>query len=385
MKVMIVPSWYPNELNPIAGIFFEEQALALQRNGIEVMVAYPEVRSLRSYKAYKAKKGIHFEYKQGMKIYRHIGYNYLPPVDGFVRKRYLKWLTRLFEKIIIEQGKPDVIHAHAILNGGWAAAKIAQKYNIPLVVTEHSSAFTRNQISEVQKKYIIETLTIADEIIAVGPSLKNELELYTEKTVNIIPNIVDMEFFRVSKPKSINKRFRFFSLAFLNKNKGMDTLLKAFQLVLQSNNNVELVIAGEGQEKANLINQSKELGIDERVMFIGGLSRIQVVEEMHKCDSFILASRSETFGVVYIEALASGKPIIATKCGGPNMIVNEKNGLIVDVDQVEDLASAMLYIVGNIERYIAEEIIEDCNNRFSEEAVFNQLQAIYKVGKQGTV
>lgn len=378
MKVFIVPSWYPTEISPISGIFFKEQALALQKSGLDVTVLYPEIRSLRRLGKYNKKSGFHFELEGELKTYRKIGYNYLPRVKNHVQKTYLKWFESIFNKAVEEQGFPDVIHAHSIIWGGWAAAQISMKYNIPLVITEHSSSFTRKMILESQKKYIVETLKIADEIIAVGPSLKNELKKYVNKEIRVIPNIVDTTMFSMTKMESNNKKFRFFTLAFLTKNKGMDILLRSFAKAFDDVDNVELIIGGDGQEKSSLERLGEELGIQGKVLLIGGLTREEVVLEMQKCDSFVLSSKSETFGVVYIEAIACGKPIIATKSGGPDLIVNNNNGLLVEVDDIEGLAEAMIDMKTNYNRYDSTKIVEDCQKRFSEEAVGKELIDAYR-------
>lgn len=377
MKVFIVPSWYPTEINSISGIFFQEQALALKRSGMDVTILYPEIRSLKTICKYKIDIGSYCEIENGLKTYRYRGYNYLPRLKGHIRKKHLKWLERLFYKAVKDQGYPDIIHAHSVLWGGWAASEIAKKHSIPFMITEHSSAFTRDLLSKYHEKYIIETLDISDCIITVGPSLKEKISLYTEKEVMIIPNVVNTESFHIDNNIKNVGEFRFFSLAFLNPNKGMDVLLKAFSIAFSRNDKVKLVIGGDGKERNTLDKIVSDLKLEGKVSFLGRLTREETIVEMKKCNSFVLASRSETFGVVYIEALACGKPIIATKCGGPEMIVNENNGLLVEIDDPEGLAEAMLNMVDKCGEYDSVKIVEDCYNRFSEEEVSNQLTILY--------
>ncbi|OES44938.1 glycosyltransferase [Domibacillus iocasae] len=379
MKVLIVPSWYPTEISSISGVFFQEQALALQENGLDITVAYPEIRSLKSFKKFQSKGGIHYELEKGLKTYRYRGYNYLPRMKGQIRKKFLEWFEVLFNKIVEEHGKPDIIQAHSILWGGWASAQVAKKYNIPLIITEHSSLFTRNLIADSQKKYIKEALDIADEIITVGPTLKEKISEYTAKKIIIIPNSVDMTKFYPEKINNKSGMFQFFSLAFLTPNKGMDILIKAFSKAFPDDDEVKLVIGGDGQERNRLEMLVKELEIESKVKFLGLLTRERTIHEMKKCNSFVLASKSETFGVVYIEALACGKPIISTRCGGPDMIVNENNGLLVDVDDIEELAAALKSMVRDYKSYSEQEIVEDCKNRFSEKAVSKQLISLFEM------
>jgi len=381
MRVLIVPSWYPQDDKPNSGIFFKEQAIALQEAGIEVIVAYPEIHSMTELKQRSFRRGFYHEFEDGIETYRLKEYNFLPKVPRGTSIIYYFNLKKILNSIIRNGKKPDIIHAHSILWGGWAASKISKEYNIPLIITEHSSAFGRNLIKNYQKPMIREGFSQAKKIIVVSSSLKVQLENYTEEDkFEVIPNIVDISKFKIQTNTSTHKKskFRFFSLAFLTYNKGFDILINAFSQAFKGNDQVELVIGGDGVERHNLENLVKTLGLENQISFLGELDRDQVVIEMQKCDAFVLASRYETFGVVYIEALACGKPIIATKCGGPEMIVNEKNGLLVKVDNINELGKALVKIKQNIFCYSKDEIILDCNQRFSKERVVLQIIKQYQ-------
>lgn len=384
--MLIVPSWYPTEEKPNAGIFFKEQAIALQEQGLEVIVAYPEIHSIKELKKQKFKRGFYYNIEDGLETYRIKEYNFLPKIRRGSSIIYYLKLKNIFARLIKEEKKTDIIHAHSALWGGWAAAKISKQHNIPLIITEHSSAFVRGLIKEYQKPFIREAFDQAKKVIVVGPSLEKELEKYTEREkIILIPNIVNTSLFKPNDDIQKSNKFRFFSLAFLTYNKGFDLLLKAFAMAFKGNGEVELVIGGDGEERGNLEKLAIDLGIEKQVTFLGELSREQAVMEMQKCDVFVLASRFETFGVVFIEALACGKPIIATKCGGPEMIVNEKNGLLVANENIEELSSALFKIKLNYSKYKKEEIISDCYTRFSKDKVCEQIieQYIKITNKKG--
>ncbi|WLR55518.1 glycosyltransferase [Mesobacillus subterraneus] len=377
MKVLIIPSWYPTEENKILGIFFKEQAIALKKHGCQVMVLYPEIRTLRSYSS-SWKQGVQIAEEDGLKVYRYKTYNPLPArvpfSNAFV---YYSRLKKLFKEMVRKDGKPDIIHAHSVLWGGWAAAKIAEEENIPLVVTEHSSKLVRDLLKPYEKKEVAKTLNKADGIISVGPSLKKEMQKYTDKHVLEIPNIVDYKAFQNNRRKDSQKdRFRFLSLAFLTSNKGMDILIKSFAKGFKGDD-VELVIGGDGQQMDELVELAKELGIEAQVQFLGRLDRQQVVAQMQNCDAFVLASKFETFGVVLIEALASGKPVVSTSSGGPESIVNDKNGFLVPVDDIEELSKAMQQLYHQYHEYNLAAIRKDCENRFSEEVIVGKIVEVY--------
>lgn len=98
---------------------------------------------------------------------------------------------------------------------------------------------------------------------------------------------------------------------------------------------------------------------------------------MAACDCFVLPSRYETFGVVYIEAMASGKPVIATACGGPDDFVTQENGLLVPVGEVSALARAMQQMMTSRHQYDSDKIRESVQSRFSSQAIAGQLEQIY--------
>lgn len=363
---------------PLNGIFFKEQAEALKRMGHDVVIAFPEMVSLKE--VFNSKEmGITIKTENGVKTYRHKGYYLYPGIKSMAKSVFFKRLLDLYKLIILNEGKPDIIHAHSCLWGGWAAARLSKITGIPLVITEHSSVIGKKVISEGYKKNVAESLNHASKVIVVGDDLKSTItDFIPAEKVEVIPNIVNIDKFKLVPAMNKRKKFRFFSLAFLTHNKGMDILIKAFAKSFRNNEDVELVIGGAGNEEQNLKRLTMDLSIENKISFIGELDRAKVIKEMQQSDVFVLASRYETFGVVYIEALSCGKPIIATACGGPNSIVNEINGLIVPVEDIDSLSEAMVKIKNSYSDYNSDLIREDCIRRFSEKAVIRKLEIIYK-------
>jgi glycosyltransferase involved in cell wall biosynthesis len=142
-------------------------------------------------------------------------------------------------------------------------------------------------------------------------------------------------------------------------------------------NSFEVVIGGDGQDREKLQQQVKELKLVERVHFLGALDRAQVKSEMQKCDVFVLPSLHETFGVVVGEAMACGKPVVVTRCGGPEFVVTEETGVLVDVASPEGLADAMVAFLSGIDRYDPSAIRESLVSRFGPKAFVNNVSAVY--------
>jgi glycosyltransferase involved in cell wall biosynthesis len=376
MHVMFIPSWYSNKRNKVHGSFFKEQALALQRAGIKVTVAYNEIWPITLFGKVNEKHGLFFKVEDGLRTYRYKNFNYIPK-HPLMFKVFNKRMEKLYKEIIKKEGKIDIIHAHSSLWAGISASYIAKKYNVPLIITEHSSVERGAYVKKSYLPSIVEAYRNANKVIAVGKGLKKELEkLSGRKDVEVIGNLVDLSLFNVRRKKGLDNKFMFFSVAFLEGEKGFDTLIKAFAKGFKGKD-VRLVIGGDGSQKKWLKQIAKELLVENQVTFTGVLSREEVANYMNECDAFVLPSRYETFGVVYIEALASGKPIIGTYNGGAEDIIDSSNGYIVPVDDMQELQKVMSKMVNDITRFNPWELREKCMEKYSAKVIVKQIIDIY--------
>lgn len=377
MHVMFIPSWYDNNRNKVHGSFFREQATKLQESGVKVTVAYNEIWPLTLIGKVKEKSGLSFNVEKGLRTYRYKNYNFIPK-HQLMFNIFDKRMEKLYKEVVKKEGKVDVIHAQSSLWGGISAAYVAKKYNIPLVITEHSSVKRGQYVRESYYKRIVNSYKSADAIIAVGNGLKKEIEeLTSRKDIKVIGNLVDLSLFNIRNIKRENDEFIFFSVAFLEGEKGLDTLIKAFSMRF-NNEKVRLVIGGDGSQRQWLEGIAKNEGIENQVTFTGALSREEVAEWMNKCDAFVLPSRYETFGVVYIEALASGKPVIGTFNGGAEDIVTKDVGILVNIDNIKELSDAMDYIRKNNKEYQYDKLRKYCTEKFSANVIIKKIINVYK-------
>ena len=159
--------------------------------------------------------------------------------------------------------------------------------------------------------------------------------------------------------------------------KGIDILLRAWRTVQRNCPLARLVVGGGGQALQKAVKWCEEYEISDTVTFLGALDRQQTAHQMASCDCFVLPSRYETFGVVYIEAMACGNPVIATACGGPDDFVTPDNGLLVPVEDVSALENAMQQMITSSHQYDSDKIRASVASRFSSQAVAGQLEQIY--------
>lgn len=205
------------------------------------------------------------------------------------------------------------MHAHCALWGGYAAKLIAEKYKIPYIISEHSSSYGLGKIKSWEEKYIRSAMENASLITTVSRGFSNTIQEYTNvQNIEVIPNFIDMDFFTLPPNRIEGEKFIFTSIGWLNKNKGFDLLIRAFHRAFKDQENVYLNIVGRGSERNNLLKIIKELRLENRVNLLGELNRQQIRDILWKSHCLVLASYVETFGIVLIEALATGIPVIAS-------------------------------------------------------------------------
>lgn len=388
LHLLIIPSFYPTVEDPIQGVFFKEQAKMVQQAGVKIGMIYPEIRPLKSLTPSLLRSN-YFQSDHSVEdeipTFRMHGWNIFP---GFIKGTMKLWVAtaeRLFEKYLASHGKPDLIHAQSALWAGAAALKLSQKYDIPFIVTEHRDNFLRDQLlpGHAPTGWLDETMrnvfSCSDQAIAVSHSLKNGITRYLidpKKDPIVIPNFIDTDFF-YPQVKNTPTPFTFLTLAHLYRNKNIHILLEAFQRLLKVKKNLHLKIGGDGPEKVFLEKQAAELGISSHIQFLGKLNRDQAKNAYANASAFVLPSRYETFGIVLIEALSMGLPVIGTFSGGPKEIINDDVGKIVPPDDTQALMEAMASIEENYHQYSPSILREYVVSNFGKEAVVSKWLSAY--------
>jgi glycosyltransferase involved in cell wall biosynthesis len=379
MRILIIPSEkFVTSNEPLAGIFQYEQAKALAHAGHEVDVisvgfinfrylfkSYP-FNSTESYDSLRVLR----KYKRSIFPARFIAIN-------TNRKRYLRLFKSFYHEYVSKFGHPDIVHAHNFLYAGFMAEWLNDTYGVPFVITEHSSSFARGVIADHYDHHLSRVGSKAGVVSCVSTSFQKVLEKRLALRLDVLPNIVDNIFFIDRGIDAPCDGFTFLTIASLDGNKNQELLLRAFAAAFKGHD-ASLRIGGSGPLLSRLIKLSVELDLSSQVMFLGLLSRDDVVREMQNANCFVLSSNYETFGVVLIEALVSGLPLISTRCGGPEDIINADNGILVDVGSVEQLASAMRYVKNNIAKYNLDALRNEASSLYSARAFVKKAINFYE-------
>jgi glycosyltransferase involved in cell wall biosynthesis len=382
--VLHIPAWYPTPWDRINGISFRNQALALNRYGHRIGIVAPQHYTLKKFGKAQFKRGFSKYVDEGIPTYRYYGWAWLPKVPYGNSTLWVNAGMTLFERYVEEHGKPDLIHASCVLMAGILAAKIKQKYGIPYVLAEYGNPFDLEH--ELFPKWLYEmigeTFNHHDALIVPSSGLADFMtDTFGADTSNAVwvPIAVDDWFFttELKPPAKKEEGFVFFNIGNFNENKGHEDLIRAFGGAFKDNESVTLRIVGDGPDKEFLEGLSSDLGVWERVVFLGRVSNERLTEELAASDAFVLPSRYETLGTVVAEAMACGKPAIGTTCWGPKAVIQEGLGLIVPSRDPESMGKAMLELYSEIDTYDPQAIRDHCLKHYTEEAVCKSITNVY--------
>lgn len=384
MHILILPSWYSTADKPWRGTYVQDQAVALDRAGLRAAVAFVERRSLWRFNFLRLVPN-HFQTvahpERGIPTLRMKGWSTFAQTT----RGSLLW-SRLTQKLlrsyVTRHGVPDVIHGHAALWGGYAAMKSAEVLGCPYVVTEHSSAVLMQQLDDEQRDYAAAVYRNAAAVITVSGALKAAVdEIAGAPVAVVVPNTVDTEFFHVPRPRG-SGHFTFLAVCDLDASKRMDLLIGAFVRLRLAYPEIRLAIGGSGKEAGHLRSLVRALDAKRDIHFTGALPRCRVRQQMWAANALVLPSDYETFGVVAVEALSTGIPVVATRCGGPEEIVSEETGDLVPRGDQDGLAAAMERVLHR--RFDPNALHESAHRRFGHDVIAKRLRDVYsKVIGQG--
>ncbi len=392
MNLFVIPSWYPNPVQPVAGVFTMEQVHAIAEicPDINVIVSTwgHDQCHLTIEKILQAGRVLRWFCKQGRNIVRtsnKVTEIFNPAItwsrtwpSGGVTPSLLNANRKNLNTAQDRFGKIDLIHAHVSFPAGYIAAILSREFGIPYVITEHMSPFPFHRLTEDGRpvEEIDFAINHASATIAVSPFSADQIESFGYKRPHVMPNMVDERRFRVNRQLP-SQPFVFFTLCGMSAQKGIDHLLQSIAQWNPDQEECRFVIGGQGKMLEAYKKMASQLGIGHLVHWPGLISRESAPDYFQHCHAYVMPSRHESFGIVCAEAIASGKPVIATRCGGPESIVNDKNGLLVDIGDVEALTKAMRYIKNNWQSYRANDIRKDFEQRFSRPVIVQQLCSLY--------
>lgn len=334
MKILIISPWFPNRVHPQDGNFVQQfAAITSQEYDVEVVcvVADPDIENGRT------ELVIHEEAYGRLVIVYYGG-------DG-ARVQRIWMRSRAWRQAIGElKSMPDLIHAHVLIDGGIVADRLARKWNIPWVLTEHASRFLQPWPKLRLPELVIARRAArrADWLLPVSPSLQRGMEQNgISGRYRTLANIVDETVFRPG-PVDSERPHTFLHVSCFSANKNVEGILHAFKKLANEEENVHLVLAGHPPDET-LLALVHSLHLRPRQISFPGYQPIEEIAAlMRRADAFVLNSDVETQSVVLLEAIISGLPCISTRCGGPeDILTTDKLGILIPKRDVQQLYWAM--------------------------------------------
>jgi L-malate glycosyltransferase len=373
-RILIAPSEYPDIRDPLKfnGNWAEEQVRAIADHH-DVAVAYPVLTT-------DGDRGIERLDYRGVPTlivnYRHVRKTWISPYV------FAAWKGLREARVWME---PELVHAHGLYPAGFAAALIGGALRIPVVITEHWGRLRERAADRRWMRAVLRyTLRRATKIVAVSRFSANEMiELEPRCSPEVVPNIV-ADIFQPPSAAAPSRRAGEIEILFVGSirgyRKGLDVLLPALRAYLDMPGALRcrLSVIGEGVKRAEYEDQARRLGLQNQVAFLGNRSREGVALAMAECDLFVMPSRYETFGVVYVEAMACGKPVIACSGGPAEEIIPPWAGELVPPGDHTGLARAIHRVTSNLDGFDRARISEYAKKSFGPEAVVSALSEVYE-------
>ena len=395
-RILVLSHMFPHEVQSNAGCFIAEQVKALREIlGLDVRVISCQPLWLNTKnpikiidKIKKYKKSL---YSSNWTIWEDIPILRLPylvgrpffpfHIHGFTYQYAIsKWASRIRKDF-----NCDLVHSHTSYLDGSAGSFLAKKYEVPLVITEHTGPFSILADKPVVSQVTANTLKSANKIISVSPSLENDVKKiiassHYEKMI-CIPNGVNTQIFYLDQNNDKNHDYlMLLSVISLDENKNPFCLLEAFKLLHKQGLKIKLNIVGGGELEQQLQQWIENNNLTDLIKLLGIQPRHEVARLMREaCDIFVLPSRSETFGVVVIEAMASGKPVVSTSCGGPESVITKPYlGELCENNNPVSLADMIQKVANNLKEYDQIMIRDFALQNYSFNVIVQKINHVYQ-------
>lgn len=250
-------------------------------------------------------------------------------------------------KKLVNQIKPDILHAHYATSYGFLGGYT--KYHPYIISVWGSDVYDFPRNNFLCRKFVEKNLSKADLVLSTSKVMAIETNKYTDKEIEITPFGVNTNVFKPKENRyELRENIVLGTVKTLEKKYGIQYLIEAFANVAKIHDNVFLEIAGTGSQRDELVNLCKELGVENKVKFLGFINQEQVIDAFNRFDIAVFPSvlDSESFGVAAVEAQACGAATIVSNAGGlPEATCPNKSSIVVEKANVKELEAAIKKLV----------------------------------------
>lgn len=340
--ILHLPRWYPSDVDLQNGIFVQKHIESISSFAKCIVVYCQSDPSQLS----RLRSSLHTKSDFPTVIVYYKPFGILTPVIYL-----LAFFSALKKGLGL--GRPDIVHVHMGFRTFVVGCLVKLYYGAPLIISDHWSGYRRGIYAgfpPLRKKIIKYIVRKSSALTAVSQSLISDMKqvkLQSEKQNVVIPNII-------STPSAfsinVNQIPTILCIADLRDDiKNISGILRATATF--NTDDFKLQIGGWGNDAIMLKKLAKNLGLDANVHFLGTLTNKEVFEALANCQFFVSNSRTETFGMIPLEAMACGKPVVCTKSGCPPEVQNSANGIFIECDDDEALRKAITEMLNSYHTY----------------------------------
>jgi glycosyltransferase involved in cell wall biosynthesis len=380
-KVLWLVSWYPNRLDNFDGDFIQRHARAVALYCKVHVIYVKKDESLGCHKIFSEK----FESDNLTEeiIYYNTLHTGIKLLDRFLSyKNYEKYYTNAINKYISEHGKPSPVHVHVAMKAGLAALLRKKKWNIPFIVTEHWTGYNKQSTPSIYdhdpvfKKLNKKILRAAEIVLPVTNDLGQNINLFLPAIpYHVVPNVVNTAIFKY-QPSTPNK-FGFIHISYMNFQKNPEGIFAAAQILKNRGYDFEILMLGNETEALTALADKHGL-LPDTVFFKKAVPYNEVAGFIQNSSAFLLFSRFENLPCVLLEALCCGLPVISSNVGGIAEAVNDKNGILVENENIKALSNAMQKMMDDHHTYNKEKIAAEAAAKYNYAKVGRQIADFYK-------
>lgn len=378
-KILFITRWYPNRVDKLDGNFIENHARAVATYA-DLAVLYVGADPLMSDKSYASEISTEHGYTVIRVWYRNNDVS--TKINGrivkffrYVRATRIGWLKtkKLF-------GLPDVNHVHIFTRPVLLAFYLRFKYGIPFLISEHSSHFVHDLpvLLPPMKWFAQYAARQATIITAVSNTLKEAMIAFgLHGNYHIVPNVVFVNDTSPAK-RHASEHIHIIAIGGLTDGrKNLNGLIRTFALIHAQIPNARLNIVRPVADQ-DLYAAALSTGLlNIKIFFHDYLSNHEVYELLNDCSFLVVNSISETFSMAAAEALACGKPVITTRCGGPEEFITEETGMLIDINAPDQLSKALVNMYHSYSKYDPVQLKQFVAAHFSSEVVGTNLMKLY--------
>lgn len=395
LNVLILGTGYPRFREDFSNVYLHRLAVSLVKIGVKVQVVAPHADGLRKE---EVMDGVHihrFQYMQPEKLQTLA---YFPGIPEnikipFNKMQAIPFAVSMAKKMlqIIKRFEIDVVNAHWAFPPAFLSILTKPLHRRPILTTLYGvELFTARNKYAGLKRILSWTIINSDRVVAISDATRNSaVEISARSNIEVVPYGVDMEQFSTeSDGAAIRRRYDLNGHVILFcgrlvERKGVEYLIRAMPSVIANIPDTSLLVVGEGPEKSRLMRLAVSLGVRDRITFAGSVSNEDLPKFYAACDVFVLPAiidvygDTEGFGIVLVEAMASGKPVIGTRVGGISSWFdeNEAYGFLIEQKDQINLSKKIVTLLNddNMRKEFGRNARRVAESRFS----FSKIAEMY--------